>query len=83
MATREPPEGAALARVTVQVVLEFEERVEAPHCRAETTLRTISESVAGLVEPFKVALMVAVSAKGITPVLAVKLTVVAAAGTVT
>jgi hypothetical protein len=43
----------------VQVVLEFEDSVAAPHCSEETRAAFVRESVAGLVEPFRDAVMVA------------------------
>ena len=44
-----------LDRVTVQVVLAFAARLVAAHCREDTAGRVVSESVADLEDPFRVA----------------------------
>lgn len=46
-------------RVTVQVVFAFAARLAAVHCRPETVRGAVNDSDTDLVEPFKVAPMVA------------------------
>jgi len=58
--TAAPPAGAALARVTVQVVLAFDPRVAVAHCREETSTGAESVRFTGAEEPFSDAVTVAV-----------------------
>jgi hypothetical protein len=81
--TAAPPAGAAPVKVTVQVVLPLEARIEAVHWTEETTTSAVSERVAVGEEPLRDAVMVAVRAVEMVPVLAVKVAVVALAGTLT
>ena len=61
METEDPPVGAAAERVTVQVVLPFEARLEAAHFREETvTDGAVRESEAVADELFREAVRVAV-----------------------
>lgn len=57
--TAAPPVGAAVDRVTVQVVLAFDPRVPVAHCSEETTAARLSESVALLEEPLSEAVTLA------------------------
>ena len=50
----------ALDSVTVHVVLALDARLEAVHCNAETVTGATREIVAGLEEPFREAVIVAV-----------------------
>ena len=83
MLTAAPPVGAAVVRVTVQVVLELEVRAHAAHCRDETS--TEPESVRGndLDEPFSAAVRVALRSDVRVAVVAVNVAVAAPAATVT
>ena len=58
--TATPPAGAALERVTVHVVLVVETRLAAVHLRPERVTGAARENVADTVEPFNVAVIVAV-----------------------
>ena len=58
--TEVPPAGAALERVTVQVVLALGARVLVLHCRLESVSAATSEMSLVLEAPFKEAVMVAV-----------------------
>ena len=58
--TATPPAGAALERVTVHVVLVLEARLAAAHLRPERVTGANRENVADAVEPFNVAVTVAV-----------------------
>ena len=58
-ATTAPPAGAALLKVTVQVVLALEDRVEAVHCTEESVVAMVSENVAVEEAPFNEAVIVA------------------------
>jgi hypothetical protein len=59
MATTAPPVGAALLKVTVQVVLALEARVVAVHWRAEISAGATNEIVEVLEEPLREAVAVA------------------------
>jgi hypothetical protein len=63
--TLDPPAGAALVSVTVQVVLAFALRLAAAHCREETAGKTVVGATRLMIEvletPFKVAVMVGFS----------------------
>ena len=69
--------------LTVQVVLAFEGRLAAPHCRLETVMGAVSEKVTGWDEPFSAAVTVADWSDATVPVLAVKVAEVALAATLT
>jgi len=58
--TAAPPLGAAVDRVTVQVVLAFEARVPVAHCSEETRTATFRERLALLEEPLSEAVTLAV-----------------------
>ena len=81
--TATPPTSAALERVTVHVVLALEARLAAAHLRAERVTGATRESVAGLDEPFNVAVTAAVWSESSAPVLAVNVAEVALAATLT
>jgi len=59
-ATTEPPEGAALERVTVQVVVEEAVRVMLAHCREAGAAAESNDRLEVASTPFRVALAVAV-----------------------
>jgi hypothetical protein len=86
-ATLAPPVGAALLRVTVQVVLAFAFRLAAAHCREETAAgldggaARLKATI--LEEPFKVAVTVGLSLTLNAFAAAVKVALVEADGTVT
>jgi len=83
-ATTEPPDVAALERVTVQVVVEEAARVVLAHCKE---LRVIAAAVmvrvAVLLAPLRVAVMVGVWLEVTAAAVAIKVAVVAAEATVT
>lgn len=54
------PVGAALVRVTVQVVLAFDPRAPPAHCKEETSTGAESVRLTGAEEPFSDAVTVAV-----------------------
>ena len=58
--TVEPPVGAALERVTVQVVVEDAARVVFVHCSDVSVISVVTVSVADWVEPLSVAVMIGV-----------------------
>ena len=58
--TVEPPVGAALERVTVQVVVEDAARVVFVHCSDVSVIGAVTVSVADWVEPLSVAVMIGV-----------------------
>jgi hypothetical protein len=62
MATTAPPVGAALVKVTVQVVLALEAKLVATHCRDEIRPEAVAvrEREADWEEPLREAVMVAV-----------------------
>ena len=55
-----PPAAAALESVTVQVVLAFDARLEAAHCKLEIVTDALSEMVAVLVALPSAAVIIAV-----------------------
>jgi hypothetical protein len=81
--TTTPPAGAAPAKVTVQVVVALEVRVDAAHWTEETSVGALRERLNSWEEPLRDAVMVAVRAVEMVPVLAVNVALVALAGTVT
>ena len=81
--TAVPPVGAALDSVTVQEVLALVARLEAVHVREDRLTGASSEMVTGDELPLREAVIVALSLSVIVPAVAVKLAVVAVAGTVT
>src|SRR5579863_4306225 len=81
--TTAPPAGAAPFKVTVQVVLPLEDREAAAQWTEETSTSAVSERVVVGEEPLRDAVMVAVRAVEMVPVLAVNVALVALAGTVT
>ena len=58
-ATEDPAAGAAPVKVTVQVALALEARVEGVHCREEIRTAAVRETVALLEEPLRDAVIVA------------------------
>jgi hypothetical protein len=58
--TTAPPVGAALVKVTVQVVLALEAKLVATHCTDEMKTEAVREREAGCEEPLREAVMVAV-----------------------
>jgi hypothetical protein len=83
-ATATPPVGAALVRVTVQVVFALEPRLEAVHCRDDRlTAAAWRLILAVAVALFSVAVMLADALLVTLPVDAVKVALVELAGTVT
>jgi hypothetical protein len=60
-ATLLPPTGAALERVTVQVVFPDAGRVVLAHCRAVTvTVGAVTVTVTAMLDPLRLAVMIAV-----------------------
>jgi hypothetical protein len=59
MAIEAPLVGAALVKVTVQVVEALEARVVAAHCREETAIGATSEMFTGAEDPLREAVTVA------------------------
>ena len=74
---------ADFVRVTVQVVLALEGRVEAAHCREEMAGKLVSKMVADWEEPPRVAVMVADWSAESAPVLAVNVVEAEFAATLT
>ena len=82
-ATLVPPVGAAFEIVTVHVVAEDAAGVVLPHCKDVTVICVVTVSVIGLLDPLRVAVIVAVWSDVTAAVVAVKVAVVAPAPTVT
>jgi hypothetical protein len=82
-ATEDPPEGAALDRVTVHVVVVDAARVVLPHTRDVGVAGATSDKLAVALEPFKVALTVAAWSVRKEPAVALKVALVEFAGTET
>jgi hypothetical protein len=78
-----PPAAAALARVTVQVVLFCEVRVVLPHCNVVTPLGTETVIAKDWMDPLIAAMMVTLWLAVTAAAVAVKVAVVAPPGTVT
>jgi hypothetical protein len=81
--TVEPPVGAALESVTVQVVVEEAVRVVLVHCKEVRVIGAVTVKVAVLLAPLRVAVMVGAWSEVTAAAVAVKVAVVAAAATVT
>ena len=78
-----PPVGAALESVTVHEVLALDARLEAVHVRDDRLAEANSEIMRGAELPLSEAVIMALALEVIVPAVAVKLAVVALAGTMT
>src|SRR5438094_2917377 len=82
-ATVAPPAGAALDRVTVQVVVDDAARLVLAHCSKDTVIGAVTVIVIGWLDPFSAAVMTAVWFDVTAAAVAVKVAVVAVAATET